>query len=278
MIKNIAEDPDPLVSGKTAVQEETGRAWTFQELHAISNAYANRLARLGVRKGDRVGILLYNCLEYFGLYFAAAKIGAIAVRLNFRLSSPELVYALNDSGTKILCFHAGMTGRIEPIQHEVPVEQLICLQEEVSAVPGWAQPFSVLGEGEQEDPLVPSIHLNDPVMLMYTSGTTGRPKGAIWTHNTAFWFSAIQALKWGFSARETAMTTGPLYHVGAMEDIALPVLMRGGTVIITKSKNFEIRRVLSVMEKERVTCCFLFPFMIYEMLHCRIWRSTGWKR
>ncbi|MEC2224633.1 MULTISPECIES: class I adenylate-forming enzyme family protein [Heyndrickxia] len=267
MIKNIAEDPDPAVSGKTAVQEETGRAWTFKELHAISNAYANKLTQLGVRKGDRVGILLYNCLEYFGLYFAAAKIGAIAVRLNFRLSSPELVYCLNDSGTKILCFHAGLAGRIEPIQHEVPVEQFICLQEEASAVPGWAQPFSVLGEGQQEEPGVPSIHLNDPVMLMYTSGTTGRPKGAIWTHNTTFWFSAIQALKWGFQARETAMTTGPLYHVGAMEDIALPVLMRGGTVIITKSKNFEIQRVLSVIEKEKVACCFLFPFMIYDMLH-----------
>ncbi|GER70779.1 hypothetical protein BpJC7_20820 [Weizmannia acidilactici] len=208
-----------------------------------------------------------NCLEYFGLYFAAAKIGAIAVRLNFRLSSTELAYALNDFETKILCFHAGLAERIAQVRKEIPVEHYFCLADEKTEVPDWAAPFSILGEGSQDEPGVASIYLNDPVMMMYTSGTTGRPKGAIWTHNTTFWFSAIQVLKWNFSGKETAMTTGPLYHVGAMEDVALLVLMRGGTVIITKSKNFEIQRVLSFFEKEKVTRCFLFPFMIYEMLH-----------
>lgn len=93
-------------------------------------------------------------------------------------------------------------------------------------------------------------------MLMYTSGTTGRPKGAIWTHDTTFWFSTIQALKWKFTGREVAMTTGPLYHVGAMEDIALPILLMGGRVIITKSQEFEIGRILSVIEEENVTDSF----------------------
>lgn len=100
---------------------------TYMDLHLISNAYANKLYEIGVRKGDRVGILLYNCLEYFSLYFAIAKIGAIAVRLNFRLSSAELEYALNDSQTKILCFHSNLANQLESVRNHVSVERYFCL-------------------------------------------------------------------------------------------------------------------------------------------------------
>lgn len=100
--RKMANDLNNINHRKIAIKEEVGKSMTYMDLHHISNAYANKLYELGVRKGDRVGILLYNCLEYFSLYFAIAKIGAIAVRLNFRLSSAELEYALNDSQTKIL--------------------------------------------------------------------------------------------------------------------------------------------------------------------------------
>ncbi|SDE53883.1 Acyl-CoA synthetase (AMP-forming)/AMP-acid ligase II [Priestia aryabhattai B8W22] len=265
--RKMANDLNTLNHRKIAIQEETGNSWSYSDLHRISNAYGDKLCELGVRKGDRVGILLYNCLEYFGLYFAVAKIGAIAVRLNFRLSSAELEYALNDSQTKILCFHSSLSQRLEPVMNQVSVKQFICLEDSNTTIPSWSEPWSVLESGSREEVKVSHINLNDPVMLMYTSGTTGRPKGSIWTHNTTFWFSAIQALKWKFTGQEVGMTTGPLYHVGAMEDIALPILMMGGTVIITKSQGFEIERILSVIEHENVTDCFLFPFMIYEMLN-----------
>jgi len=252
---------------KIAVQEEAGRGWTYEELNQISNSYANKLIELGVEKGDRVGLLLYNCLEYFGLYFAIAKIGAIAVRLNFRLTSSELEYALNDSDSKIICFHSILAEQLKPIYQNTPVNRYFCLVDDNETIPSWSEPFSLLRSGSEVEVDQTHIKLTDPVMLMYTSGTTGRPKGAIWTHNTTFWFSAIQTIKWKFTGNEVAMTTGPLYHVGAMEDIALPVMMMGGTVIITKSQGFDIKRVLSVIESENVSDCFLFPFMIYEMLN-----------
>lgn len=265
--RRMANGFNTLHPRKIAIQEEMGKSWTYSDLHQLSNSYANKLHELGVRKGDRVGILLYNCLEYFGLYFAAAKIGAIAVRLNFRLSSAELEYALNDSQTKILCYHSSFAQQLEPILHQVSVEHYICLENNQGMLPGWSEPWSILESGSKDEVKVNHIKLNDPVMLMYTSGTTGRPKGAIWTHDTTYWFSAIQALKWKFTGQEIGMTTGPLYHVGAMEDIALPIMMMGGTVIITKSQGFEIGRILSVIEHENVTHCFLFPFMVYEMLN-----------
>lgn len=252
---------------KVAIKEETGRKWTYDCLHRTSNSYANKLKELGVKKGERVGILLYNCLEYFALYFAAAKIGAIAVRLNFRLTSNEFEYALNDSGTKILCFHSKLTPQLEDIRKHVGVERYLCLADKDESKPAWAQGWDLLDGGAEDEINTDSIGLSDPLMLMYTSGTTGRPKGAIWTHETTYWFSVMQALKWNFNGKEIGMTTGPLYHVGAMEDIALPILMMGGTVVITGSKGFEINRILAVIEKESVTDCFLFPFMIYEMLN-----------
>lgn len=251
---------------KIALKEENGREWSYKELHASSNAYANQLLKMGVQKGDRVGILLYNCLEYFGLYFAVAKIGAIAVRLNFRLINEELDYAIRDSGTKVLCFHHALAEELTLVRKNQFVEQYICLADREKDVPTWSKSWSILENGSTYEIETNNIRLNDPVMLMYTSGTTGRPKGAIWTHNSTLWFSTMQALKWGYTSKVIGMTTGPLYHVGAMEDLGLPVLLQGGKLIITKSQGFQIERIVAVMEEEKVTDCFLFPFMIYEML------------
>lgn len=250
-----------------ALQLEDGPRWTYQELHEISNRYANVFLKLGVKKGDRIGILLYNCLEYWAVYFAAAKFGAIAVRLNFRLVSEELAYALMDSGTKVLCMQSAFVERIAPIRHGVPVEKYICLCQDGEECPDWCDSWDILYDGEPVfDDRIP-LEGKDPVMLMYTSGTTGRPKGALWTHDNTLWFAAMQVMKWGLCANDVSMTTGPLYHVGALEDLALPTLLVGGRVVITKSGGFDIRRILKVIEKERVTHVFLFPFMIYDMLN-----------
>jgi fatty-acyl-CoA synthase len=254
-------------AAKIAVQEESGRSWSYGELHRKSNAYAKMLSELGVQKGDRVGVLLYNCLEYFGLYFAIAKIGAIAVRLNFRLSSSEFEYALNDSGTKILCFDSDLAPQLERIVDSVSVEKFICLKNHKDSLPDWSVGWEVLETGNDGEITSVNITLDDPVMLMYTSGTTGRPKGAVWTHGTTIWFASIQVMKWKFTGDEVGLLTGPLYHVAAMEDIGIPILMMGGTVLIAKSKGFQIERILSVVENEKVSDCFLFPFMIYDMLH-----------
>ena len=249
---------------KIAIQFENGENWSYRDLHIRSNKYANRLRQLGVQKGDSVGLLMFNCLEYFALYFAIGKIGAIAVRINFRLTPVELDYILQDSKTKVLCAHAELLEKVAPLTDHLQIGHYIAFGESRF---DWALSSAELEKGSEEDITDVAISLHDPVMLMYTSGTTGHPKGALWTHNTTFWFSSIQIMKWGFTGEEIAMTTGPLYHVGAMEDIALPVLLSGGTVIITKSGGFEIGRVLDVVEKEQVTDLFLFPFMIYEMLN-----------
>lgn len=267
LLRRITGESCLIDAEKVALQLEDGPRWTYRELHEISNRYANVFLKMGIKKGDRIGILLYNCLEYWAVYFAAAKIGAIAVRLNFRLVSEELEYALTDSGTKVLCMGAAFVERIAPIKDKVPVEKYICLCHEGEGCPDWCEPWDVLLDGEPVLDMMVLPDGQDPVMLMYTSGTTGRPKGALWTHANTLWFASMQVMKWGLDPNDVSMTTGPLYHVGALEDLALPTMLAGGRVIITKSGGFDIRRILNVIEKEKVTHVFLFPFMIYDMLN-----------
>lgn len=258
---------DTLDPRASALKLESEASWTHRDLHLRSNAYANALCEMGVRKGDRVGILLHNCLEYWALYFAVAKLGGIAVRLNFRLSSDEFAYVLNDSGTKVLCFHSNLAGRIDGIKDSVPVKEYVCFPYERSDAPGWASPSKVLEDWSTEEVPDPGTRPSDPVMLMYTSGTTGRPKGALWTHDGTLWFLAMQQMKWNFGPDTVYMASGPLYHVAGIEDLAMPVLLAGGTAVFIKSGGFSIERTLDVIEKECVTDCHLFPFMIYDLLN-----------
>lgn len=281
LVSRVENRIQTIAPEKVALKLESNATWTYDELNRISNQYAHALRQMGIVKGDRVGILLYNCLEYFALYFAVAKLGAIAVRINFRLSSEEFEYILNDSGTKILCFHSSLTDKIEPIKKSVKVKEFVCLENDNISTAKWASSWVVLENGSPSEIVDIDIDKSDPVMLMYTSGTTGRPKGALWSHENTLWFANMQILKWGLNEQSVAMSTGPLYHVGAMEDISLSVLLMGGTVILTSSGGFDIERVLSTIEEEKVTDILLFPFMVYDMLnvqHLSTYDFTNLKR
>lgn len=267
LVNRVEKNIQTIDSEKIALKFESNEAWTYGDLNHKANQYAHALRQMGVKKGDRVGILLYNCLEYFALYFAIAKLGAIAVRINFRLTSEEFMYILNDSGTEVLCLHSNIAERIAPIRDGVQVKEYLCLEKEGHSIPEWSKSWRKLEEGNGTGPVHTDIDKADPVMLMYTSGTTGSPKGALWSHENTLWFANMQILKWGLNAKTIGMSTGPLYHVGAMEDLVIPTLLAGGTIIVTQSGGFEIERIVNVIEKEQVTDCFLFPFMIYDLLN-----------
>ncbi|SEN61364.1 fatty-acyl-CoA synthase [Mesobacillus persicus] len=267
MLERIYGHTSTVDPNKTALILGGDERWSYKQLDEMSNRYCNSLRELGVIKGDRVGILLYNSLEYWALYFAIAKLGAIAVRINFRLSSEEFKFILNDSGTKILCFHSSLKNVLEPIKDDVVVEEFISLGYDGKHSPEWWLEWTALEKGSPTVKVVQNIDLLDPIMLMYTSGTTGRPKGALWSHSNTLWFCSMQIMKWGINEQTSAMTTGPLYHVGAMEDFALPTILAGGTVVIMKSGNFQIEAALANAEKEQASDLMFFPFMIYDMLH-----------
>jgi fatty-acyl-CoA synthase len=247
---------------------ESDEPITYGELAMRSRSYANSLLALGVSSGDRVGILLFNSVEYWLAYFAITRIGAIAVRLNFRLGPQELQYAIEDSGATALLVERELLVHIELLRAKLPVQHYVVFGA-AHDCPDWTLPWSLLEEGSNDNPVCVYPNPENPAMIMYTSGTTGRPKGALWSHSTTTWWAAMQVMEWRFTPESVTMVTGPLYHVGSLENYSLPTLAVGGRVVLLRSKYFSVDRVLKIASEQHVTDLLLFPSMIYQMLQLR---------
>lgn len=251
---------------RPAVSLESGETWTYDSLHRISNQYAHVLQDMGIGRGDRIGILMHNSAEYLAMYLAVAKLGAIAVRINFRLLPEELSYILHDAQPRILCLDDSTLAGVKALAQDLPIEKVLVLTANPEGLPDWSESWDVLQAGHPGDIAGPLPAESDPAMLMYTSGTTGRPKGAMWTHGNLLWFAAMQVMRWRLNENTVALMSGPMYHVGAIEDVGLATLMAGGHVVIMRSGQFNVRRALSMVAEHHVTDAILFPFMIYDLL------------
>ncbi|WP_366654517.1 class I adenylate-forming enzyme family protein [Fodinicurvata sp. EGI_FJ10296] len=254
-------------SARPALSFDLDETLSHDSLAKRSSRIGNALLARGVKPGDRVGILLYNCIDYIPLYLAIMRVGAIAVRLNFRLAEDELAFALADSGCMMLVFHDDFTQSLDNIRDGLPVRWYVRIPRSSDQ----AAPFSVswlefLSDASDDPPVCARPQGASPAMLMYTSGTTGRPKGALWTHDNVLWFGAIQAIKWRYDPDTVAMTTGPMYHVGAIEDLLSAALAVGGHAVCLRSGAFNIRHVLAVATAHKVTDLMLFPYMVYDLV------------
>jgi fatty-acyl-CoA synthase len=249
----------------TAISVDGTESLTYEQLRDRRNRFVHLLRDAGVERGDRVAIMLLNSLDYVALYFAIARMGAIAVRVNFRLSPAELSYLVNDSGCSVVVFHSSRAAQLEPIHGSVSVRRWFCVPDGDSPLPLWAEQPD-LDLVPADDLQMPRPAGTDPVMLMYTSGTTGRPKGAVWTHDNSLWAASMQASKWNYTSGTVAMTSGPLYHVGALESMFLPALLVHGTGVITSSGGLTIERIVNAVREAGVTHALLYPFALYDLL------------
>ena len=247
--------------GSPALHFGDEASMAYQDIASRSRQLARGLLDRGIKPGDRVALLLYNSLDYWVCYFAITRVGAIVVRLNFRLSGEELEYALNDSGTSMAICDPGLFERVADRTDRIGVSTWVHRDDGHEHV-ALEQLFV-----DDDSPLdVPRPADSDDAMIMYTSGTTGRPKGAVWTHGSTTWFCAMQALEWGLGPDTVMFVAGPLYHVGAMEDYSLPTLAVGGQVVFLPSGSFDIMNALTIASQRGVTDLTLFPSMIYQML------------
>lgn len=253
-------DPD-----RPALSLEDTPAVSYRQLGERTNAYARKLLELGVESGDRVGILMYNSVEYWIAYFAITRLGAIAVRINFRLTPDELDYVLNDSGSTVLLADGELLAPLEALRPRVPVQTYLAYGPGSQRCP-WAMPWSELENNPTHELDRPLPASDDGAMIMYTSGTTGKPKGVLWSHGTTAWWAAMQIIEWRYEPDSVMMVTGPLYHIGGLENYMLPTLAMGGHGVMTRSKKFDLRRTLEVASAKGVTDLLLFPTMINEVV------------
>ena len=247
-----------LNGGRTALISN-GAHITYADLDRRTNQVAAALIALGVRKGDRVALLLVNSTEFIEVLLGCAKIGALAVPLNVRLAGPEIGYILADSGADVLVFHEPFAAQARSAVTESGVRVRHVVRAGGVPAPGELGYEDVVS-GAAPEPLNGDVDGRDPAFIMYTSGTTGRPKGAILTHDNLLW-NAINVLGTdiGLRGEDVTVAVAPMFHIGGLGVHTLPLLYVGGTSVIMPS--FEPRATLQAMADHHVTVQFMVPAM-----------------
>ncbi len=241
-----------------------GRQWTYHRLNHRANQLAEGFMDLGVQKGDRVGVLLPNCGEYWETYFALAKIGAVMVLINWRMSLKEIGFILTDAECQALVVHHVRSTELLSNDLAVSMPPTVLV---VGPVP--PHPFlsfvEVLEQASPEFLNAPDVALHDDQLLLYTSGTTGRPKGVLITHENTLWNSINQIVDLALTAQDSTLVICPLFHVSGLYDLTFPLLHIGGTVYI--ASRFDPSETLRTIEQQRITTLMTVPTMIYDLIN-----------
>jgi fatty-acyl-CoA synthase len=255
---------NPRSGGKVAFVAE-GKEYTYQEFNNRVNRLANGLLSLGLRKGDRVAGLFFNCVPFMDAYFACAKCGFIWVPLNFRLTASELAGMFEDTQPRAFLFHSEFGDRVAELRglYQEPLELWAVVGE---PVPDFAVDYETWAAGfDDSEPRVPEPpDLEDPQMLMYTSGTTGRPKGALLPHRKTFFNTFNDVLELLFDSEAISLVSIPIFHSGGINIITMPTFYCGGTVIFQKFWNPQ--EALQIINDRRVTHFGAVPTMLQMML------------
>ncbi len=238
------------LSPEKAAIIDDGRKISYKELNQRSNQVANLLLQRDVHKGDRVAVLLYNCHEYVAIYCALAKIGAILVPLNWRMAAPELSYILEDCGATFLFFGEDFLDTVLSIRDTIEeLKNWIYLgQEDIK----WAENYQKIEVYPSTEPAIfDKPNFEDPHILLYTSGTTGFPKGAVLSNRKTF-FNALNAnIFYQLTPCDIFLVSRPLFHSGGLLVDSTPALYKGATIIY--KRRFSPQEYLEAIEKYSVT-------------------------
>ncbi len=208
----------------------SGNTFTYAELDRRIDAMAAYMASLGIVRGDRVAVLAHNGVEFFDVQFACGRLGAISVLLNWRLTVPELEYILNDSSPKLLVHDVEFAHAGGELQQLCSIAALLEI-EGGNAESDYEQKIS---EFDGQDGGRAELTHDDVVTIMYTSGTTGLPKGAMITHGMNFWNCVNLGIPAGLGFDTVHLNVLPLFHTGGLNCYSNPVLHAGGTVVLLK--------------------------------------------
>jgi fatty-acyl-CoA synthase len=233
-----------------------GTTWTYGELQERIDRLAGGLRAHGVNHGDRVAFLGFNQPAFFELLFAASRLGAIFVPLNFRLTGPELSYIINDAGIHTLVADEPHRPVIDGIRDELPCRHFVSADE--PAV-GWPA-ISTVAAHSAPLSLAETIDPDEVAVIMYTSGTTGRPKGAMLTHANLWWNNTNSLHMLDVIEDEVTLVMAPLFHIGGLNVTTLITWQKGGEVVLHRT--FDPARFLEDVPRYGVTTTFGVPAML----------------
>ncbi len=231
---------------------DTGEELTYDDLNRGGGQLAAHLLfAVGLRSGDRIAVLAENNLAYPLLFVAAQKVGLVLVPLNYRLSVPELAYMLKDADPTLLIAEQQFSDLAEASILRAEIECERWPMDEV---------FTGAAKSTVYDLPRPAVTETDPIFILYTSGTTGFPKGALYTHRMLFWNSVNTALSLVINAESRTLNVMPPFHTGGWNVLLTPLLHRGGHTVLLRK--FSAGQVLRWLEKSRATVFMAVPTML----------------
>ncbi|MFF3985916.1 long-chain fatty acid--CoA ligase [Streptomyces sp. NPDC001797] len=236
-----------------------GQPTDYRTLHERTTRLAHALRARGIRRGDRIAYLGPNHPAYLETLFAAGVLGAVFVPLNTRLVGPEIAYQLGDSGAKALLYGPSHAGLVAGLPGTTDVRTY------VEVGPEYEELLAAAADDPIDEPVAP----DDTCIIMYTSGTTGRPKGAMLTHANLTWNAFNVLVDTDLIADERALVSAPLFHTGGLNMLALPVLLKGGTCVLVES--FDPDATFDLIEQHRITFMFGVPTMFDQVARHPRW-------
>ena len=247
------------------VDSESNLRLTYSALNERCNRLANAFVDDGIVKGERVGLLLMNSSEFMEAYFALAKVGAVVVPLNWRLVADELEFILKDSGTARLIFGEEFLQTVTELHSrgdKTDIKQWLQV-EGTEGMAYFSTHYQVFRDaGSKSEPECPAAE-DDMLYIMYTSGTTGLPKGVVHTHNTAIWAVITMGITAEHQEQDRYLACLPMFHVGALSPLAVNV-WRGSTSVVMRS--FDPKRAWELIQEEKITTGLAVPAMLNFML------------
>jgi fatty-acyl-CoA synthase len=243
----------------------SGATLTYSDFAARIAAAARALkSQLGVGRGDRVAILSLNHPDYLVLLYACARLGAMLVPLNWRLAVPEQVFILTDASVKALVVEKGFAAVAEPLRAALPDVRIVGLD--------FAPSFDDLLASGSGDGRNPHVDLSAPLLIVYTSGTTGRPKGAVLRQEALVWNGVMSQHMHDMTAADHILTVLPLFHVGGLNIQTTPALQLGATV--TLHPRFAPDATLGALTTDRPSLTVLVPATMQAVIDHLAWEAT----
>jgi fatty-acyl-CoA synthase len=241
---------------------DSRRQLSFAQWDERASGLARGLLSQGLQAGDRVGVLAYNRIEWLEIYVALARVGLVALPVNFRLVGNEIAYILKDAQAKALICAQSLQDKVSDLSHDHGLK--VCVQLDGSAAANWVA-YEELIQGADISGDWPDINAQHTCALMYTSGTTGKPKGAVRSHEASTLMAYATAMEMGFSNKDKALLVMPLCHANSLY-FANTFIHLGACIVVDDNASFDPQHLMMLLAKHEITFTSLVPTHYVMML------------
>lgn len=241
---------------------DRNKSYTYCELNRYANQLTNKFSEFNIEEGDRIAVLAEHSLEYIVLFVACQRMGIIMVPLNYRLSLKEISKLISDCTPSLLIYNANHQDKIDPHHHLKTVS------------------FDALKQYFEKSDDMPSktfqIKADNPLFIFYTSGTTGAPKGVIYTNKMLFWNSLNTSMQLGITFRDSTINILPPYHTSGWHIFVTPLLHKGAHIGMLEK--FDAEKVLCLLELNKTTLFMALPTMLLMMQKAPVFKKINLKK